>query len=118
MVKLPETLPPGTIIDFEMFSALVVGDNLLLVFRAEDNYYGVTEGNLLKLNGRGPNDWTIRVYDDDRWEKADFLVSRDWNGRVKCKPFDEYDWDCDWDYDWDCLYENDEYQQIYDDNGW
>jgi len=112
------TLPPGTIIDFEGFSTLVVGDDLLLVFQS-DSYFA-QEGNLLKLDSRGSNDWAIRLYDDDRWERSDYLVSRDWNGNFKCKSFDEYDWYGSWYDDDDDLYDfrQDEYDHIYDDNGW
>lgn len=114
------SLLPGTIIDFDMFSAIVVGDNLLLVFESEVTYFA-REGQLLRLECRGTNHWSLRVYDDDQWEKADYLISRDWNGKMHCRSYDEFEWHSFWDdddYDWEFEARQDEYDTIYDDNNW
>lgn len=93
-----ESLPPGTIVDFDTFSALIVGDNLLLVFESQSDY--VREGSLVGLEARGSNDWIVTLtHDDDGWSYDDVWVKRDWNGKIKMRyvDYDHYYWYDDWD---------------------
>lgn len=116
--KLPETLPPGTLLEFDGISCVVVGEDLLLVFESVSSF--AKEGDLLRLIKRGSNDWGLRLGDVEDWfDNLHYWVKRDWNGRLKVADFDPYDWsrDDDWDdYDWNPYL--DEIDQIYDDNGW
>lgn len=113
-----DSLEPGTLVEFDSFATLVVGENLLLVYESGSEY--VREGSLMYFHTRGPNDWVITLCDDDTWSYAEYWINRDWNGRVRTRYFDEYDdfWERLWD---DCSDYEDyplEYDQIYDDNEW
>ncbi len=92
-----EALPPGTLVEFDSFATLVVGENLLLVFHSETEF--IREGGLLYFTQRGGNDWVVTITENDGWTSNDFWIKRDWNGRVSTREYFEYDW---WDYDeWD-----------------
>lgn len=91
MDSLPEKLEPGTIVEFDGFAALVVGDDLMLVFESEMNI--IQEGAVIRFNARGSNDWVLSLTHDDGWSHMDFWIGRDWNGHVKTRYYDEYD---DW----------------------
>lgn len=113
-----EHLPIGTIVDFDTFSTLVVGEDMLLVYEATSNGI-VREGQVLLITSRGPNDWTLSVRERDApfWcDDAEYWVKMDWNGRVKASDYDPYDyWTDDVD-DWDL--ELDESLNGYDEYDW
>lgn len=109
-------LPTGTIVDFDTFSTLVVGEDMLLVYEATSMGI-VREGQVLIIKSRGPNDWTLSLREDDAppWcDDAEYWVKVDWNGRVKASDYNPYDyWD---DEDDDFLVE--EWLEPYDEYDW
>lgn len=94
-----ESLSPGTIVEFDCFATLVVGENMLLVFDSETEY--VREGSLLYFTHRGENDWVVSISENDGWTHNDFWIKRDWNGRVSTREYFEHDWWDDWPVEWD-----------------
>lgn len=70
------SLEHGTIIECDMFSAIVVTDEQLLVFSSEFSTL-VHEGSVLKLTSCGSNAWTLEIHRYD-----EILIKRDWNDVV------------------------------------
>ncbi len=100
-----ETLPleNGTIVDCEFFSAIVVRQDLLLVFETELSEYA-PEGGTVELFPRGSNVWSVGLrYCDD------LIITRGFDGVV------EASWVPD---AWDDWYEDyDDYDFMFDSSG-
>lgn len=95
-------LEPGTVIEFDTFTAVVIGEDRLLVFESSTDF--VREGSVVRIRARGNNDWIVSLADDDRWEYVEYWIKRDWNGNVDARNFDEWDgyvWHDEWDDDLD-----------------
>jgi hypothetical protein len=95
-------LLPGTLIETDELIGLVVGDGMLAVLNSDV----FDKGSIVYLKERGPNDWIIARDEYSPWESSrGWLISRDWNGKVKSREFNAYDddWDDydDWDLDLD-----------------
>lgn len=94
-------LPPGTIVECEEFIGLSVGDDMVAVLSSE--YFD--EGSIVYLKERGSNDWVLTRHDGDYDGWRGWLISRDWNGRVRSREFDlDAEWQAideldDWDYE-------------------
>lgn len=92
------SLELGTVIEFDMFTAVVVGDDMLLVF--ESNTDLVREGGVVYIKARGNNDWIVSLENEETWTSADYWIKRDWNDKVTTRDFDEWDyyaWPDEWD---------------------
>lgn len=90
-------LENGTLLECDTFSAIVVKEDLLLVYSSELPDYA-SEGSTLGLVGRGSNFWAV----ESHGRVGDFLINRDWNGVVTLdwgpSVWDEWYDDDDWDY--------------------
>jgi hypothetical protein len=102
-------LEPGTVIEFDTFTAVVVGEDMLLVFESSSSF--VREGGIVRVVSRGDNDWVVSLSDDDSWSSVEYWIKRDWNDNVSARDFDEWDF-CTWPDEWDD--DLDEYLQAYE----
>ena len=104
-------LPLGTLIECDEFSSISVSDDMLLVFDTDLPGY-IDVNDVLRLEGRGSNDWAIITGSGFHY---DYGIRRDWNGCITTYMFlDPDSWDdWDWDFCWE-WWENESYDE-YDD---
>ncbi len=104
-------LEMGTLIECDMFSAIVIRDDLMLVFNSDIPEWA-PEGSTIDLVPRGPNAWAIK-----RGYMLDFLIERDWKGNVTYDwtpdPWDDYE--SDWDFEWTFEEPNSSLYEAFDD---
>ncbi len=95
------TLEPGTLIEADVFAGIVVSHDKLLIFDTEVPEY-VNVNNVLTLEPRGSNDWSILVSQRVGW--SDYWITCDWNGRITT-VYTKDPWDDNWEWweedDWD-----------------
>ncbi len=93
----------GTLIECDMFAAIVVREDLLLICESESPDC-LQEGTTIKMIARGPHAWSIQIY-ESYYDSMDFLIERDWKGNITADwtpdPWDDYegDWDFEWTFD-------------------